>query len=369
MEYIILIIYAMVISINYHKKGNWKHFFPSYVLIYLYCIILFGLRYRVGIDTLNYMYKYDDLPSLSLLSIENFTESTSAPGWVMLVAVCKQITPSFYLIQLVVSLIFNSCLFVALKKYSKNPFLSFVIFMFMNGFYFNTEILKESIAVGIFLLNIENLIEGKWRKYYSLVFLSFFFHYSAIILLFFPLLRKLQFNMSFVLGGMSFVLLDVFLMKIISSYIPIEALSDRYEQYGSMELNYNWILFAFLKSAFIALCMLILSRIRKVHLGRFEFLLCLSILFAAGSIHFPIIFQRFNNYTCIFIAIVFTDFLLNKRFNQFVKIALLCSYIVIYTYSYYEHGRYRIWYPYHSILNEKMDKGRENLWFEMFPKY
>lgn len=369
MEYIVLLIYALVISINYHKNRNWKRYFPSYVLIYIYCIILFGLRYRVGIDTLNYMYGYDDLPALLELNLENFTESTSAPGWVMLVAICKQITPSFYLIQLVVSLIFNSCLFVTLKKYSNNPFLTFVIFMFMNGLYFNTEILKESIAVGVFLLNFNNLLEKKWRKYYTLVLFSIFFHYSAIILLFFPLLGRLKFNLYFVISCIMLVLMDVFLMRIVSSYIPIEALSDRYEQYGSLELNLNWILFAFLKSAFIALCMLLVSKIRKIHLGDFEFVLCLSVLFAVGSIHFPIIFQRFNNYTCIFIAIVFTDFLFIKKISKIVKLALFVSYFVIYTYSYYEHGRYRIWYPYHSIFDEKKDKGREDLWYEMFPKY
>lgn len=370
MEYIIIFIYALVMAYRWEKVPCHNRFKIPYYLLFISCILLFGLRYRVGVDTLNYMYSYVEKPDLSKLTMDYIITSNEAPFYSLLNSVCKSISSSFYLLQIVVTIIFNFCLFAFLKRHSVNPFLAFAVFFFMNGLYFNTEILKESLAVGIFLVNIDNLFKRRWLKYYLLATVSLMFHYSAIIVFVFPFFTWLRLNWTFV--GLIVVffwgskMLADWLIPMIT-FASAANLIDRYTLMLEQDrLNINWIIFALLQAVLIPLGMLIVSRHSKWKLGKYEFLICLCVLLGAGCVYFELVFQRFTNYVSIIYAACLADFFVSHEVKKLFKTAALSAFIVIYTFSYITHDRFFRWIPYHSIFNEVKEPAREDIWFDQF---
>ncbi len=372
MEYLILLIYTLVLAVRWQEEPNFEKFKFAWLIICVYCIFLFGFRYRVGIDTLNYMYSYENMPTLFTLFDINIFEYRTAPFYTLINAFCRTITDSFYLLQIVVSIIFNSCLFFFLKKHAENPFLAFAVFFFMNGLYFNTEIMKESLAIGFFLLNIDNLFEHRWKRYYSLAVVSLMFHYSAIIVFFFPLCVKLKFNKYLALLILVFLLVSKQLAEIFLPMITFTAVANRLDEFSYMmesdQLNLNWIIGAMIQAILIPLCMLFISKKTDWKLGKYEFLICLSVLFGVGCVYFEIIFQRFTNYVALFYAICLADLFISKFVRLRYKYILAFLFISIYAFTYINKSRYNMWFPYHSILNEQKEPGRELIWFETFGK-
>ncbi len=370
MEYLILLIYTLILAVRWQEEPNFEKFKFAWLIICVYCIFLFGFRYRVGIDTLNYMYSYGYMPTLFTLFDNNIFEYRNAPFYTLINAFCRTITDSFYLLQIVVSIIFNSCLFIFLRKHAQNPFLAFAIFFFMNGLYFNTEIMKESLAIAFFLLNTDNLLEHRWRKYYSLAFISLMFHYSAIIVFFFPLCLKLKFNKYFAILIVVFLLVSKELAQMLMPLITFSAVANRLEEYAllleSDRLNINWIIGALIQAVLIPLVMLFVNKKTDWDLGKYEFLICLCVLFGVGCIYFEIIFQRFTNYTALFYAICLADFLHSKLVNPIHKYIIVFVFITIYSFTYINNSRYNRWLPYHSILNEQKVPARELIWYEEY---
>ena len=371
MEYIILIVLTAFFANRFEKNPDFKRYRGAYLAIFIYSIIMWGFRYRVGIDTLNYMEDYAEMPSLSKLDFNHIFEYRAAPFYTLLVAVCKSFTHSFYLLQIAVTTIFNSCLFVFLKKNSQNPFHAYLIFFFMTGGYFNTEILKESLAVGFFLLNLDNLLENRWGKYYLLACVSLMFHYSAVIVFLFPLLKWLRLNAYFLVILIVFFIISKQLYAILLPLIKFEAVASRLDEFSKMmengQLNINWVIVEVTRTSLLPLFILIVNRLGKWEIGNKEFLICLCVLFGVGCIYFEIIFDRFCNYLIIIFVVCFSNMLTSKLLSKQLCIIFISIYIGIYTFYYINRHRYRMWYPYVSVHNEYKDKDREKLWHEFFP--
>ncbi|MDE6264241.1 MAG: EpsG family protein, partial [Paramuribaculum sp.] len=156
-----------------------------------------GLRYRVGLDTLNYMEGYQDLPTFQTYELQNFILYRYEPGYLLLCMICKEIGNEFFLLQIFQSIILNTAVIYFFYMYCKNPFMALILYYYIIWPYFNTEILRESIAISIFILNYENLNKGKYLRYYIWTILAICFHFSAIILVLFPLFKNIKCNRYF----------------------------------------------------------------------------------------------------------------------------------------------------------------------------
>ena len=371
MEYIILILFAALMSFSWRKKPNHERLSFGFFVIFVYSILLWGFRYRVGIDTLNYMEDYAYMPSLNKLELSHIFEYKAAPFYTLLVATCKSISSSFYLLQIAVTSIFNLCLLAFIKRHSNNPFHAFLIFFFMNGGYFNTEILRESLSVGIFLLNLDNLLKGRWTKYYLLAMVSLMFHYSGIIIFVFPFFKWLKLDTSYLILIAVFFFVSKQLSEILLPLVTFEAVSNRLNYFSAMmengQLNINWVIVEVIRTSFLPFCLLLVNKFSKWKLDEYEFLICLLVLFGLGSIYFEIIFNRFCNYIIIIFAVCFSNLLTSKILKSQYSLALLIAYIGIYSFYYINHQRFRFWYPYVSILKEHKVPEREKLWFVFFP--
>ena len=64
-------------------------------------ILLAGLRYRVGSDTLMYMSVFDDCPKLDELKYFDFAEAKYNPLWYVINAISRSIHDSFTCFQVI----------------------------------------------------------------------------------------------------------------------------------------------------------------------------------------------------------------------------------------------------------------------------
>ncbi len=73
--------------------------------------------------------------------------------------------------------------FMFIKKYSKNYLLTIIMFIALGSFYMNFYILRQAIAISIFLFAFQFITDRKLIKYCLSIVIAALFHKTAIILL------------------------------------------------------------------------------------------------------------------------------------------------------------------------------------------
>jgi hypothetical protein len=172
----------------------------SYIYSYLFFLILFifgSIRYEIGMDYISYSELFNEI-------IPNFefnlriTDTFSEPGYVFIIKILKYF--GFNNVGLFAIHIFISLYFVnkAILKYSKNLFLSWLIFF--GVYYINLLFngIRQGLMISILLYFVPIIFErGKKNisKVILLTFiLTFFIHKTALVLPILYLLSYLNFN-------------------------------------------------------------------------------------------------------------------------------------------------------------------------------
>ena len=116
----------------YDGKSNMTKLVP-YMILLIFVILISGLRYRVGIDTLNYMEVYNSLPSANNISdiFDSEGNYSMRPLFLLLVVISKLFSNDFWVCQLLHAIILNSCVFYFLYKESKYPFFCVAMYLFV----------------------------------------------------------------------------------------------------------------------------------------------------------------------------------------------------------------------------------------------
>ena len=127
-----------------------------WLMIWSSLVLIIGLRFKVGGDTINYMGDYEWRPKLSDWEL-NILDPYQ-PGYTILCSIGKTISDEFYVFQIIHAIIINSLLIIFLQKSSKYPFSSLLAIFLCCYLYFSTEILREVIAVLIFCINIRSYL-------------------------------------------------------------------------------------------------------------------------------------------------------------------------------------------------------------------
>lgn len=362
MEYILVLILVFIgICANSRMAKSLRITYLS--IICLYVVLLMGFRYRVGIDTINYMDGYlERTTTLDDFWALDFTQTRFEPGYMFLAACCRSISNEFYVLQLVCAFILNGCVFLFLYRYCYNPFVGVIVYFVVSCLYFNTEIMRESLAIAIFLLNYQNLKSRRWGRYYILCFVSICFHYSAVILLFFPFVRWIKFNVWFISMCVALLLVSP-LMETLNEYLAIASIEKRVSSNMALAevVNMNFRLANFYNVAALPIGMMLLYYWINRQ-SKFAPYILFRIIIAFGVFSIPIVFSRFTNYTTMFLVVYCVEFLEMKQINA--KIKLLSIILLIASQSYYYSYMYPRWIPYHSIFSKEINEKRERLWFD-----
>lgn len=361
MEYLIIFLIVIVLSV-YNERLTHRSRIISLVFVCGYIVLLMGLRYRVGIDTMNYMSSYGYTPEFKGFFDNDFTETRFEPGYLLLCALCRLVTKDFWLLQLVHALILNVCVFIFLYRRTINPFTGIAIYFVLTWLYFNTEVMRESLAIAIFLLNYENLKKRRWIAYYLLTLVSISFHYSALILWLFPFVKFIKLNIWYI-AACILILIAMPWLEQLNELLTITSIANRMTQYinGANDLNLNWRLANMIQSLSCPfLAMVIYRKLHKV--SEYDSYILLHIFFCIGVFTIPVVFSRFTNYTQVFVIVYLSSLFSMLRCKYSVKPILVI--ILVSSQLFYYSYMYKRWYPYESVFTMRKNTERELLWFD-----
>lgn len=345
-------------------------------------ILIAGLRYRLGIDTPNYLNLfYHFFPTY-----ENFHWKDYPLGDDPLYAVINSVVISlggrFYVVQLIQASIVNVLIFKYIKRHTPYIFTS-VFFYFTLYCYleFNMEIMRGGISIVICLFANDYILERKWIKGYLLYCIACLFHGQTIVMLTIPLFLFLKMNIKgFAILVLSFVI-GHFLQAALSEYVSMlemadvdSSLSDKAsgyvnsDKYGTQGGNLNFYLvniFPWLVYAFVSV--LYLKRnCPNSNILRLEPFVMIGMLFLILQMNIQVVYRYvdyFRLYFLLFFVETFVDIV--KRGKCYTlplsytrAIVFFFPLFFLIGYLYFLRG-YQ-YYPYSSVIERSIDQNRES---------
>lgn len=384
MVYLLILFTILFFLYLTEVKGKRAWTLPGCYIVWLLFVFVAGLRYRVGGDSLYYQDIYPSLPSFGELKNYGLYENGYGPLWYLFCATTKAIDNRFVVMQIVHALIINTAMICFFNKYSRHLFACLLVYYVFYYLYFNMEILRESLAIAVFLFNMKNLINRKWGRYMLGSLVSLGFHLSAIVLFFLPILMKMLQKKHIKLALTILIVSIAGLLFILQNmaddleFLPLILLTKMHS-YGTREVNnINGIINDLMP--FFAYWLIYIIHGRLIIGQQAE--QCTDLLFKAfllfaflGGFNEGIF--RFTNYlTPLAIAysvdVVYT--VAKEKRKQLNLLVSCLAFLLLFahkSYYYYKDTsgladhtrRYELWYPYESVFTQKEHYGRELIFY------
>jgi transmembrane protein EpsG len=275
-------------------------------LEFLLCILLVlvlglfsGLRYDVGRDYLAYL----DTVAHGTYADIAVTGETYELGYVAIAASIFGAGISPYSLFFVFGFLISGFLVVGITKKSTNAWFSFFLF-FTDGFILSSfNIMRQFLAVTIFLVAVNAVCNKKIVQYFLLIIIATLIHRSAIFLL--PMYFLLQIRVGRKIG-LILLLCSIVLGRVIQN-LPIGILFAMLGNYGhysdlvKQQLSSDISIVAFLKMIIIVLTYVSID------------------MKSAAFKEIRPFFNCFFLYTCV--TMVFSKAWIIMRFTEYFKIA------------------------------------------------
>lgn len=360
-------------------------------------ILLAGLRYRIGSDTIIYEYAFNDVPVISELTLHYLIDvSRFEYGFTIMMSLTKTLFKQFWVLLFIQSLITNYCVFIFFKQNTRAPYVALILYFFVLYYFINCEAARQGVAVGIFLYSWKYFVNNNWLKYFTAVIIASLFHITAILFIILPFFKILKFWYKIKPSPFMYIILVLVLFSSVligfhlSNYIlalelsgVIGEKSNSYfntKEFGSLSPT---TIFAYLFS-YILMPMFFLSKrnVRESTYGStmipMIFLSCIVCL--CGGI--PMTY-RISYYLLPFFFVALTDSLFRKQIHScsesvkmvyknkpnVILIMMVIIYLVYKSQMYFTEespgGYYKYYmrlYPYNSVIDKGIDQHREGLY-------
>lgn len=371
--YLLFLVLRFDLKDPYSPKANFHFFLSGLVLFFIA-----ALRFRMAPDTVWYMtYFRSEVEPLSRLTYQGLMEARYQPLWTLLASACKSIG-NYYVMQFAVAGISISCFLVFISKSCRNRFSALLFFYLLCFFYFSMEVLRESLAVGFFLLCVLAYDERKYVKALLLWVVAVLFHQYAVFLglalfLAADVLRP-KVKIVLMVGFVAFLLLIGDPMDYFYRLLLSVGLTDLLAYDVQADLSWSGYLYNFLRGL---PCLYIMIKYRDCEIDGMS--LRKSLVFTMCGIYLVLIFirvmvlpfaDRFTNYF-IFFPVLLVSSTIYKELRGF-KLSLAPAASVMFVvvgvfyvlpllppHSEYHVPTYKRYYPYHTFLSEDVDEERE----------
>lgn len=346
-------------------------------------ILVPGLRWRLGVDTSNYIdFFYHEYPSLDKFSFDDYPIEKS-PLYVLINSAVKSIDGKFYIVQLVQSSIVNTLIFKYIKKHSCYLFTCLLFYYLLAYIFYSMEIMRGSISISICLFANDYFLERKWVKAYLLYFIALCFHVQTAILFVLPLLFFIRLDTKgitillvvFVAGylaqtGFGDYLLLMDLDSLDSGIKSKTIFYARSEGFVGQTKNMNYII-VYILSKFVY-GLMSLWYVKKYHsdnsLLRLEPLLMIGLMFFLIQISIQIAYRYADYYLVYFVLFISEAFVgFGKRVGgvfrrpSYVRALLLFFPFIFFTAWIFITNAKR-YYPYSSVIDRTIDRDREKMY-------
>ena len=360
------------------NKG--KRFWKGATQIIL--ILLAGLRYRVGVDTLAYLNRfYEQYPSLGNFSVSDYPIG-SDPLFVILNSVVITIGGRFYIVQLIHAAFVILLISRYVNKHSKYYF-TFLLLYFLFCFReYNMEIMRGSMCVVVSLYGNDYVQKRKWLKGYMLYFFAMLFHVQAVLCFLYPLFLRIKFNkktvvfllLSYIVGdiiqnnfGDIIALLNIIGNSNVQGKLDMYAVSDFYLNSNSSR-NINYMIVNCFPLLFYSFASLIYVKrySSENELKRFESFVLLGLFFQVLYIRIFIIYRLVEFveiYMLLYITQMFVDMVKRVRNKEAIirlrTITLIFPFFFLTVYAIAVSETSWRYFPYASVIDRSVDKNRE----------
>lgn len=377
MIYLIIIFLLLFLSIRYDINGmiKSKKFWYRFMLVVF--ILIAGLRWRLGVDTPNYIMRfYYYYPNLDDFSFEDYRIGKD-PLFVLINSIVKSFGGRFYIVQLIQATIVNILIFKYIRKHSKYIFTC--LLFYFTSFYseYNMEIMRGSLSIVICLFANDYILEKKWMKGYLLYCLALMFHLQTLVLFVLPLLFFMRLNKTGIAIFAGAYLVAAILNILIGDYLSmLEMVSDVGAQkadsymssgYGQQNHNLKYMIVMYIPDIFYSILSLyyIKKKDSQNPLLKLEPLLLLGVMFVFMRLNLSIAY-RYVDYYRVYFVLFASELLISllKR-NGSVDRAVTCARtFIIFVPLFFQIGftkyLHRVkYFPYSSVIDRKIDKERE----------
>ncbi|MCM1368811.1 MAG: EpsG family protein [Candidatus Amulumruptor caecigallinarius] len=371
MIYIFLIAVLLFGSVYYNDKRPDKG--NIYLIIeYLVIVLIFGLRYKVGGDTCVYFYQYDEWPTLDEFQRIGYESERFNIGWVLLSGISKLIYNDFATLQILQSAIVNAAFFYFFKKHVPNYFTAILFYGLMYMLTFNTELMRASLAISVFLFGFDFYLKRKWVQYYLLAIVAFLFHNEAVMMMALPvcvLLSKIKTNLFNLTILLLICVVSVLIFDVTPYLLSVLSVSERVlstlENYTEMtnQANVN----GFIAQTFYMMPWFLFLWLSKNHRNLYwRGFIILFIFFSYQQLRYLEVMVRACDFLYPFtiVAMCYGCRVLKRNVDFLMKSAIvvcLCIAISVRLYGFIANEHWKLFYPYSSVFSPQENSERESL--------
>ena len=372
----------MILSFRYDINGKTKYsgFWYHFVLIVL--ILVAGLRYRLGIDTVNYLDSfYHKYPYIWDIDKDYLLAASREPLWLFLNSAILSFGGKFFILQLVQSSIVNIIVFRFFKKHSKYPFICILFYFLSIYFLWNMVVMRSAVAMAIGLVGNDYILDRKWKEGYFTYLIAVMFHYSAVVLFVTPFLLFLRLNRKGLLILLSMAVCGFIIERLLGEYLLLFEISDDLNGLSSKLDHYSGYLengrfsgglssLRILPSLVYGLLSLWLVKKydEQFDIEKYEPFLMIGLIFVVMQFGFTMSYRFvrfFEVYFIIFEVQLFINLLNSRRLTKALSLGrtiLIFSPLFLSVLFYSFFIRYSWYVPYTSVVNRSIDKNREMMY-------
>lgn len=387
MIYCAILFLLVCLSFQYDINGTKKGRDIWYGIMLMAFILVAGLRWRIGIDTPAYLYRfYHEYPPIDHFSWEDYPVGKD-PFFILINSFVKTIGGRFYLVQLIQATIVNVLIFKFIKKHSKYIFTCLFFYAITCYTTYNMEIMRGGLSIVICLFANDYVLEKKWVKAYLLYILALMFHVQTLLLFFLPFLTFLKFNKCGIVVLCGAFLVGIFAAEYLGDYLSLldgessvtEKLSSysRSEVYGTQGGNvYFFIIVIFPMLFYVLFSFLhIKKRYPSSTLLKYEPFVVFGVIFILVRMNFEIAY-RYIDYFKVYFVLFFSEFFMKMVEGNRLKgtrkailnsgIIFIPFILVFLVYNYVLSNEYRLRYtPYSSVIDRTVSEKREAMYQEL----
>lgn len=235
MIYLVVLAYTVYLVYNYDGKRTKSGFETHFRFLLLISILIGGLSYRLGIDTLRYEYMYNSFNKYAQYNYEDFLLSCNEPIWYFLQLFFKNLGADFWVFRLAVLGFVNTTIFWFIKKYSPAVFFSILVYFVYSYFAFNYQVTREAMAVAFSLIGLDCILSNKIRGILWFLFwvtIALFCHHFAFIAIVLPFAARIRNSKWFIVVFLVLLVLSAFMQSFFSELGMLDDnLAERMEVY------------------------------------------------------------------------------------------------------------------------------------------
>jgi hypothetical protein len=384
MIYFFCLLYLFSLSYFFDLKRKKRNIKLHYFIAVIIFVCIAGFRFRMAPDSITYMEDFIyRTNTLNKLSITDFEITRYQPFWILLNSICKSVYNDYFFFQFVVSLIVNLVFFYFIKKTTTKVFTSLLFYGVVSYLYFSMDIIRESLAIGMFLIAILKFDEKKYFMCFLFFLFAILFHVFAVFLgLVFVIISQ---NIS---RYFKYTIFSIILLFFILTPNFMETISENVgELMGSQISSYNEVItnkisisgfiYMFLRILPILFCIIKFRKLDEINSLLISKKLILNLaeiyvlLIIIRVFYIPFL-ERVINYFIFFVIILMTSFLYHlihdkiKKSHQVVSFFTICiivfSFNILPMFKFVEEWNspyYKRYFPYSSIFSKTYDKERE----------